>query len=383
MRRRSAFVATLTGGVALVACQVVAGIEPVEKIERVDGSDVPDSAPDVVDPCIHASPPPEPVEDDDPDAELPPFYLAFRTIDVVAKDEGGYLGFDLDGVCTCDDRPGTASGGASSCTPKLKDCDGDGGVDNGAAPLFERFAPSGLSPGDSATKGITSGKRGLLLYVKGYNGKPNDRGISVGVMLSHGIVDGSGCGTSTGGERSPPGWCGKDLWTYSLEHVKPASKEPLVLVTGYVNQGTLVFRSDLPITAFFGTATVSIGGPIAAGVLEKNAAGNWTLRGRLGGRIPVTELLAAAGTFKGPGDSESDARLCTSPLFTTLKKMLCEAVDIRRTSARDFEDGACDALSTTLTFTAEQSMVGEEKTELAENTACSPGKVAPDLYMCP
>lgn len=388
MRKRSAFVTTLTAGLAIVACQVVAGIEPVDKVERIgtDGSfsDAPNGGPDAaVDPCNHAVPPPEPDNDDDRDTELPPFYLAFRTLDVIAKDDSGYRGFDLDGVCTCDKRPGTASGGKSSCTPKLKDCDGDAGIDNRGASLFEQFVPTGFSPGESATKGVTSGRRGLLLYVKGYNGKPNDRQISVGVMLSHGIVDGSGCGTSTGGAHSPPGWCGRDLWTYSLEYVKPTSKEPLVQGSGYVNNGTLVFRSDLPIAMFFGTATLSIGSPITAGVLEKNPAGNWTLNAMLGGRIPVTELLEATGTFNAPNDPDPDARLCTSPFFTTVKKMLCEAVDINRTSALDFEDGACDAVSLTLTFTAEQAMVGDERTEPAENTACSKGNVAPDLYTCP
>jgi hypothetical protein len=369
-----------------VACQVVAGIEHVEKEQRTlgDGS-TPDSSEGkndaAVDPCVHTMPPPQPASDDDRDTELPPFYLALRTVDVVARDGSSYRGFDLDGVCTCDKRPNTASNGFSSCKPSLKDCDLDGGIDNRAASLFEQFAPTGFSPSDSANKGVANGRKGLLLYVKGYNGKPNDRQINVGVMISYGIVDGSGCGTSTGGDHSPPGWCGTDLWTYPVEFVKPTTKEPLYQGNGYVSNGTLVFRSELPITMFFGDATLTFGSPITAGTLKKNPAGLWTLDAILAGRIPVTELLVASGTFDDPNND--DAGICTSPFFATVKKTLCDAVDINRTSALDFQPGNCDAISSALAFTAEQASIGDERTQPPDPNPCAKDLVDPSLYTCP
>ncbi|MBX3223800.1 MAG: hypothetical protein KF795_25025 [Labilithrix sp.] len=386
MRRQRALLAAAVAGLAVVACQVVAGIEPVEKVQRdaLDGggSDARGGQADAdADPCKHAVPPPEPDKDDDRDTELPPFYLALRTLNVVARDGETYRGFDLDGVCTCDKRPGTASEGKSSCTPKLKDCDLDGGIDNRAASLFEQFAPTGFSPSDAANNGIAGGKRGLLLYIKGYNGKPNDRQVTVGAMISHGILDGSGCGTTSGGDRSPPGWCGTDLWSYPVEYVKPTTKEPLFQGNGYVNDGTLVFRSDLPVTMFFGGTTITFGSPIAAGRIAKNAAGLWTFDALLSGRIPVTELLAATGGFNAPNDET--ARLCNSPFFTTVKKTLCDAVDINRTSVLDFEEGACDAVSSALAFTAEQASVGDERTEPTEDSVCSKDNVPAGLYTCP
>ncbi|MBX3260609.1 MAG: hypothetical protein KIS78_24560 [Labilithrix sp.] len=387
MRATRALATTAAATLAVVACQVVAGIEPVEKVDAaaLDGAS-PDASGDGgadagVDPCHHVLPPPEPDKDDDRDTELPPFYLALRTLDVIAKDGDSYRGFDLDGVCTCDKRPGTASNGASSCAPKLKDCDFDGGIDNRGATLFEQFSPTGFSPSDSANDGIAAGRRGLLLYVKGYNGKPNDRQVSVGVMITYGIVDGSGCGTSSGRDRSPPGWCGNDLWTYPLEYVKPTTKEPLFQGNGYVNDGTLVFRSELPITMFFGGATLTFGSPITAGVLAKNGAGLWTYDALLSGRIPVTELLGATGNFSAPDDESS--MLCNSPFFATVKKTLCDAVDINRTSVLDFEEGACDAISTALGFTAEQASVGNELTEAQDDSPCARDNVPADLYTCP
>lgn len=388
MTRRTSFL--LRGGalsLALAACQVVAGIEHVEKVQpgtndggTPEGGGGPDSATN--DPCKHELPPPLPENDDDRDTEVPPFYLAVRTVDVIAKSGGSYRGFDLDGVCTCDERPGSARGGGPSCTPKLRQCDLDGGIDNKGAALFDKFAPTGFSPNEAANNGISNGRRGLLLYIRNYNGKKNDRQVSVGVMISHGILDGSGCGTSSGNDRSPPGWCGNDLWSYPLAFVKPTTKEPLFQGNGYVNDGVLVFRSDEETSVFFGGTALSFGSPITSARIEKNQEGRWVLSdGLLSGRIPVTELLAATGTFGDPGGGSGG--LCNSPVFAAVKKELCDSVDINSSNAFDFKEGNCDAVSTALAFTAEQASVGDEHTEPDEANPCAKGNVPADLYTCP
>ena len=386
-RRLALFVRGGAVSLALVACQVVAGIDYVDKAQRAsteagtgDGGGGPDVA--AGDPCRHELPPPPPENDDDRDTELPPIYLAVRTVDVVGKVGSTYRGFDLDGVCTCDERPGTFASGGPSCTPKLRQCDLDGGIDNKAASLFEKFAPTGFSPSDAANEGIAAGKRGLLLYIRGYNGRRNDRQVNVGVMISYGILDGSGCGTSTGQDRSPPGWCGNDLWTYPVAYVKPTTKEPLFQGNGYVNDGVLVFRSDEQTSIFFGGSALTFGSPVTAARIDKNEQGLWVLSdGLLSGRIPVTELLAATGTFGDP--TGGSGGLCNSPFFTAVKKELCEAVDINRSNAFDFKEGACDGISSALSFTAEQAAVGEERTEPDEPNPCSRDQVSPDLYTCP
>ena len=388
MNRRLTFLLrSAAASLALVACQVVAGIEHVDKVQPPDvdggagdGGDAPDTGP--TDPCSHALPPPLPESDDDRDTELPPIYLALRTVDTIAKAGDEYRGFDLDGVCTCDERPGSFANGGPSCTPKLRQCDLDGGVDNKGAALFAKFAPAGFSPNDALNEGIAGGKRGLLLYIRSYNGKKNDRQVSVGVMISHGILDGSGCGTSTGQDRSPPGWCGNDLWSYPVAYVKPTTKEPLFQGNGYVNDGVLVFRSDEETSLFFGGIALAFGSPIMAARIDKNAEGRWALAdGLLAGRIPVTELLAATGTLGDPGGGAGG--LCSSPFYAAVKKDLCEAVDVNSSNAFDFKEGACDGVSTALAFTAEQTSVGEEHTEPDAPNPCSKDKVSPDLYKCP
>ena len=389
MNRRAAASLTVRAAlvaVALVACQVVAGIDRVEKVDpgsstpdASDGDAKLDSGPS--DPCSHALPPPQPDNDDDRDAELPPFYLALRTLDVIAKEGSLYRGFDLDGACTCDDRPGTAFGGEASCTPKVRQCDQDGGIDNKGAALFEKFAPTGYSPNEVANRGIAQGRRGLLLYIKNYNGKKNDRQVSVGLLVTHGIIDGSGCGTTSGQVHSPPGWCGNDLWTFPVGQVKPTTKEPLFQGNGYVNDGVLVFRSDEETTVLFGGTLLPFGSPMMAARLGQNQDGHWTLDGLLGGRLPVTDLLAAVGTINDPQGGGNG--LCNNAaLFGTVKKELCDAVDINKSNAFDFKQGACDGVSTAIAFTAEQASVGEERTEPPESHPCDKANVPPDLYTC-
>jgi hypothetical protein len=370
--------------VAVAACQVVAGIERVDKTQRtsaVDGGPVDPNRPNPNDPCKHMRPLPAPESDDDRNGELPGFYLAIRATTTSGTMGGAPIGFDLDNVCTCDKRTETFRAGASSCTPKTDDCDSDGGVDNKGANLFGLFAPSGFDFDERAVEQIEEGRRGLLLYITKYNGKPNDSEVIVGAMVTHGIRDGDGCGTRpTAKGWAPPGWCGHDRWSYSAEYVKPGSAEPVGNGNGYVTNGTLVFQSDLPLTMFFGSTTVNFGSPITAGKLEKKPDGFWKLSAVLAGRIPANELLAAVGTFND-GD---DLVVCKTPVFPAIKQSLCDSADINRSNRFDFQGGTCDAVSMALSFTAEQSDVGGEFTPpIDTDGGCEENQVPPGTYVCP
>jgi hypothetical protein len=379
--RVALFVAAI--GALPVGCQVVAGIEHVAK-ERLaaDGGPAGSSTgPSASDPCKHARPPAPPDSDDDRDTILPPFFLAVRKFSSAATGDG-YHGFDLDNVCTCDKRPDTFKLGVSSCAPKGDDCDIDGGIDNAGAKLFGTFAPLGYSPDQSVNGPIDDGSRGLLLYVTKYNGKPNDSEVFVGGMLSHGILDGSGCATTVGPNgRAPPGWCGHDRWTYPSEYVKNGTKEPSGTGKGYVTNGSLVFQSEVPITMGFASATMSFGSPIVAGQLGKKPDGTWTYDAVLAGRVLASEMLAAGGTFPDP---LGGTKLCQSAAFGTARAAFCAAVDINHSSSFDFKEGPCDAVSMAFAFTAEQADVGELLDEPATTTnPCAASAVPPGTYDCP
>jgi hypothetical protein len=381
-RGRTGAVLLAAAGLAIVACQVVAGIAPVEKQQRGVGSDGgPTADGGTPDPCRHLVPPNLPETDDGQTEEVPPFVLALHTVKFIPTGADRYQGFDLDGTCTCDKRPNTAHNGEPSCAPKKDACDADGGVDNAAAGLFETFAPTGFSPDKGANDALDAGGPNLLLVISKYNGKANDREVNVGAMVTNGILDGSGCGTTVNSVsgRAPPGWCGRDRWTYPQQYAKPSgSKEPLFVGKGYVNNNELVFNAPIgELKMFFSGSIITFGSPISAGHLSKSN-GQWKLDGLLTGRIPLNELLRAVG-----GVNVDGAPLCKSQYFPlAVQPELCKRADIGTTFNFDFvPKGVCDAISTVLLFTADEAQIGEELTEPDPPNGCD--SVDPSLFQCP
>jgi hypothetical protein len=251
--------------------------------------------------------------------------------------------------------------------------------------LFGAFAPTGFSLDPLINDNIAKGTRSLILYIAGYNGTKNDTAVSVGAMLSNGILDGSGCGTvvDTFGKRAPPGWCGHDLWSYPTGLVKPGSKEPVGTDPGgYVSDGTLVLESESAIDVYFGSAAVSFGSPRVAGGLQKNNLGEWSLAGTFAGRLPSSDLLTMLGNVDLHADGY-DSGICQEGYFPAFKATVCAAVDIPRFDSFDFQGGACDAVSLAVAFTAEQVDIGQASDEPPPVGPCAVAKVEPGLYNCP
>ncbi|CAN5919550.1 hypothetical protein BH11MYX4_BH11MYX4_66860 [soil metagenome] len=376
----------------LVACQLVAGIE------RVDKEDAPALAPDagaeaapVPDPCAHVAPPPPPAKDDDPvlDNQLAPFYVATSEIHLFGKtDAGAVQGFDLDGVCTCDTRPGAAHGGASACLGP-RTCDRDGGIDNGTLSLldvFGAFLPPGtdLDTAASLNTRIAVGDETLLFVISNYNGRANDKEVTVGLVVSHGIQDGTGCGTDVGRPKPPypPGWCGKDKWTVDPDGVIGAAPPyaPSLAATAYVTDHRLVIDNEKgSFQVPFGDVSLTMFSPIVvATIVPLDAAGNprdpsaapagrtdGNFRlddGVLAGRVPASSMLAVAGALRAPGSKDAgpdQQYLCQSGVFDVLKGSFCGERDIASSKQVDFDPKAiCDAISATTTFQARPAVAG-------------------------
>ena len=385
-RARVAALLVLLGGAgAVVACQVVAGIDRVAKVSPDAGTDggIPPN-----DPCAHVLAPDPPATDDAKDLELPPFYLAIRTVTLTPKAaDQSYLGLDLDSVCTCDRRVGAAHGGQTSCTPKGEVCDGDGGADNRGASLFQQFTLTGApSVNDSIGNDIAAGNSTLLVWIAGWNGKPNDREIKVGLLVSTGITDSSGCGNTTSDDATHyhPGWCGQDRWNYapSTTITVGGLVAPLGNGIGYVTNNQLVFRSESAVQVSLGRAEVAFNSPTTLGTLTSDARG-FKLSGMLAGRIEIGQLLGAVGQFKIGGTPKVD--LCNDDKdFAGIKTVLCNAVDIARTSVFDFQNASCDAISSAMQFTAEPATVGSEVAGATNESPCSPDLDAnKSKYTCP
>ncbi len=413
-------VAGVALGLFVAACQIVAGIERVDKVGTGPGAADADGAVDpnkdsgVPDPCAHRAPPGPPDIDDDPTGDVGSFYLAIRefNLDVASAGDAGPPGYDLDGVCTCERKAGTAFDGKSSCNPRAGAapvCDDPGGVDNASAKLLAPFGS--VVPIDDAAdvnKSISEGRRGILLQVNNYNGRANDKEITVGIILSAGIHDASGCGNGGVPQAPfPPGWCGRDKWTVDPTSVIGTAPNYVAtrLATGYVRDYNLVVETRAAALLYFGSTTLEMGSPLATGrlvPLDVNLKprdpsvpptpaekGLYRLDdGIFSGRIGARDLLAAVGTAKVP---RSTGRLCNSPLFGTFKQGICEALDISKTKSFDFDPGStCDAISTAALFRAELASVGDKRLEPESPNECSPGPDGPldagpggVTYICP
>jgi hypothetical protein len=177
-----------------------------------------------VDPCEHVSPPARPVGNDAPSASQPKLTFALSHLALVAGNRDS-LGFDLDGVCTCDTRPGTAKGGASSCVPRKPEqvlCDGPGGRDNGAAALFSRIVSN--KPDSSVDVGFDisarEGVESLLIELDEYDGTGTDPEVFVALIDTPGLDPPSDCdagaprgdGGVNGSGEPRPAWDGCDAW---------------------------------------------------------------------------------------------------------------------------------------------------------------------------
>ena len=416
-RRLFVVLSLLTFAGVIVACQVVAGIE------RVDKSDLPvplpeaEPAPPTPDPCPHSVPPGPPLTDDRPnlDDQLDPFFLAFREVHLLGRnDAGAAQGFDLDGVCTCDTSPGSAFDGGQSCRGP-RSCDGEGGIDNGQLNVFDvfgSFLPNGEDIDEAAgvNEHIAQGIQGMLLYISDYNGLKDDKSVSVGFILSHGIRDSSGCGLTIDASAPPypPGWCGNDKWSVDPDGVlgKVGMYAPTLAGKGYVSDWQLVVSDERGFFQVpFGNVSVAIYSPlVVATIVPLDSAGNprgpTTVpsgksdrnyrmeNGVLSGRVPASSMVAVAGALVAPGANDGGTQyLCQTSVFGTVKSSLCGAVDIASSKNADFDPQAiCDAISTSSTFRADPAAAGEVYRPSDFLNACvlsDDAGVLADLYRCP
>jgi hypothetical protein len=400
-KRKIALAAMVLGG-TVIACQVVAGIERVDKTDPVAveaGPDVlaVDSA--VADPCAHVRPVPKPLVDDAPNDKLPDIYLALHHVDLAPSATNAVApGFDLDQSCTCDTRPGSAFDGGASCTTGAKPfCDADGGIDNQIFNFARDYAAFiDVDQAANINGRISSGHQTVILVIKDYNGRANDSAVSFGTFSSEGMLEGPTCPGSTMAADgfSSPGWCGEDKWTASSSTVDGVNGLflPKSIGTGYVSNYQFVVELNNPATIPFASYRLAIGSPISSGHLVPldatlmpvdTSAGPaldrikyWRVeKAVISGRIPVTDLLAAVGTIvTSLGDSgATKPPLCTTSTFAQVKGALCGQIDINQSKALDFIPNAkCDAISVGIGLTADSVRVQTVAPAPATTNVCYP-----------
>lgn len=387
MRRtlaRSALVGGLLGG-TLLACQLLAGIEEVPKVEPT--APPPPPTPSAIpDPCGRQDVPPR-TGLDDSDASLPTIDLALRTLEfVVDRDDQSPVGFDLDRVCTCETRPSTRWDGGASCVGVEPACDFDGGVDNQVRSVFKQVEQALLGRGFrnvdellNINDQVATGRQTVLFSLSGYNGMPNDREVSVGMFLSNGIVDPKGCPTSEPSNEVlaksvpddvgkswtwRPQWCGSDIWTFDPTSTTGGGPFPRANLGGYVTNGKLVVASSSNVTIGFGGSTLQLSSPrIVANVVRNDAGGFVVADGIFGGRVSVDAFLESVGRVYSKTDGSVQA-LCDPSngvwyvAFRQVRGLVCNGRDVLSDEALDGKGLGCDAISLAFRFRAEPVGVG-------------------------
>ncbi len=354
------------------------------------------------DPCAHAVPPDPPAVDDAPDKSLPPITLALSD-SVFQPEEGVVPGFDLDGTCTCETRAGSAHEGADSCKRESSSCDYDGGVDNGVGQLLTSFG-SFYDLTSIPKQTVGKGKANLLLSLAGYNGKANDKDVSLGLYQSDGILEKT-CPDSVqeGPSAWTPGWCGDDAWSVRPDSIISDVTIPAVSARGFVRNYQLVVRFNSTVALPFSEgARLRVPNPIIAGTLVPldeqqkprdpslevtgRAARMWNLeRGVIAARIPAETMLAAIGSLHvASADAAGQAQFCQASSFPTIVNAVCGGIDIRRIATEDFSSGAkCDAISAGIPVAARPAQIGAIFARGRDPGPCDPGVDGGYVYACP
>jgi hypothetical protein len=394
MKLRRGFFVVAAVVMPLVACQVIVGIDDhhfttvAPEAATIVGPP-PDGATATLTCAKGVGPVQRPQAVDK--ADLLPIVFAMRNASFGAKGKNGdVVGFDLDGVCTCDPADVSVHEGGVSCVPPAKpdlmgSCDDDGGIDNAVGHLVDGFSavPGFASPDNSINSAITCGRQTLLYTLSNYNGLANDPSVVISAVVALGIhephadggeLDGAACNVTEAdfeaGAAYPAKFDGTDSWS-------PTNATPPEIGTGWVTNFQLVFdgRSHgsenahlLPI--FLGSHIVTVGSPVfvahliplgeSGEVLQTDSAGNilgnggkassFRLdNGRLAGRTSTSDMLAAVGSIRLGGTSD----LCAQKApYCIVKSAVCNAADSMKLPSSDFTGQGCDALSIVLQFDA-------------------------------
>jgi hypothetical protein len=263
-------------------------------------------------------------------------------------------------------------------------CDVDGGVDNEALKLFAQF-----NQYEDLDKGFAddaqAGKRTILIYIKNWNGKPNDLEVGAGVFVTFGANPFQNGKPGT----PPPIDQGASDWSYPSDFkVKDGLLQPTSpLPGGYVRDGRLVIKGAGTVTLLLGSTGLTFNEALVVGDLARNPSGLVKFTGVIGGRIRDTDLLAAAGQLKISGKDPACEYLGGAPFNSLIKPAICGATDLAQGQRSDFKDSECDSISSAIGVEAYSAKIsGDAPVDIPPEDGpnpCSPSFKGADYYKCP
>lgn len=372
---------------ALVACQIVAGLEMQTLVDPAVTEAGPAEA-GVLDPCSPEVPPPRQAAGGR-DVEPVTFAIQFFDISTTVKGDTERLcdsaAIDLDGLDTCGPT-GLPDGGTApignSCTPLDDVCDSEGGGDSALQAIATATIGSKPSEEDDPNVQIRAGQLGVLLELTNYNGAPNDQQVSVSLIQSVGVAlpDG-GLPEPDGGGATPTFDETKDLWVPRAESFFDTT--PRYAVTdAYVVSGLLVARfssPNEPIT-FGGSATNLFADEVVLTAKIVPDADGRPARldlGRLALRVPSRSVFDyAAGRLVG-GESVCDDTTTGAQLRALVGRLVCSGLDLPGGKSPPRTTKLCDAISYAAGFYATRARRSERTVKSNEDagamrTSCPP-----------
>jgi hypothetical protein len=350
---------------ALAACQLVLGLGHDLVVADVGDATGPPLR------CASGAAPPGP-----PDAAVrddPPAPIVFATFNLdlrATSADGRPVGYDLDGVCTCDptDDSILGEGGRAPCVSASPKCDEEGGVDNTLGSILVPLVSTFSSPAGDLGGAESCGKQSLIIVLSGYNGAADDPSVNVAVLASFGIWEAhdggpfeapDACGPIVAPGPYPAMHDGLDIWSARGRDLDGRMPAHFLKTTGYVTNHQLVLDArftDDSIDAFAAGYPLTIVSPlVTARLVPRDGSATFDLvDGVIAGRVPSDSAVKAFAF----ADFGSDGLGCNGPLFLGVRDALCKSVDTITPSSNDFAGDKCNAGSFAIQFTAEPALLG-------------------------
>jgi hypothetical protein len=218
---------------------------------------------------------------------------------------------------------------------------------------------------DLFNNALAKGQSGVLVRVRGYNGKADDAEVQVAIYSSLGSV-------------GMPQWMGNDTWRIDQTYVSGTVDAPVYEVTGWVRNYTLVASPRL-IPILIGSSVaqpvkVTLDSGHILGALDVQNSVVRGLKGTLAGRWKARDFLTSLQGVPDP--VQSGAYLCGGSLtYTVIKSSVCNHRDIADNPDNDGKNTTCDAVSMAIGFEARPAKLGPLGTATPSLTPCDAGWV--------
>lgn len=347
-RTRAALLVALAAGVvfaATEACTIVNGlVADVPDTGTTPTIDAGDAGPEASPPGPRCAKPPPPTGlDDGTDLEV---IAIAKEIILATPGSGSPVGFDLDDSCTVEAPLGT-------CNSKAPIDDGDGGLDNRAATIFQ-LVNDRTDLQKTVNEGIKAGKNAVLVRLTKYNGKADDPSVAVSIYASPGHYDDAG-------NNDPPQFLESEQWALDDAQFNPITGLPVATVTGYVSGGKIVayFSGTIALSSSF---SVVIQGGVLVADLDLSGPKPAISGGVFAGRWPITDILHTVGQQRlSDGGANALCEPSQQLVFEIAKSQICDNLDIMSDPTRDRQNQRCDALSAGFAFLGGKASLGARK----------------------